>query len=636
MITDGSKRSKRVLGVAVAAALVGTLALVPPVQAAPPTSDMFCDVPGQELAISPISGLKEGQAVTWLSTVKGTTPTAFAGEYVGKVENGLGYDANGKPRDLLLVRLGGDAAARAGVWAGASGSPVYDASGALIGAVSYGFSWLPSEDVAGVTPAAYMKTIGELPGIAKASAATQSKVNKLADVAAPRSAASAAQIRRIEPVRVTVGSTADKLDKVSKKLAKKVKGYEPVSQGGRAIAGGVLSGDDLPIVAGGNVAVSYAHGAVGSATVGTVTAVCGDDVFAYGHPNNWNSTLGASFHGASVARIVPDLVGSYKLVSAIGKAKGRVTDDRAAGLRGKLGKPAPSVPVTTVSKVGSHSSKAVSHVSLDLLLPDVAAVQLDSDATRMLDNAWEGSAKVKWSIDYKRENGVRGTLTNYNRYAASASFPATVGMGVAEDIAQIQANSFEDVKVLGVRITTWFAEGYRAARVTGVQLRKNGKWTKVKANSSTKVSRGKSYTFRAVLSPVPGAKRVTEYREFTVNVPKSAKRTISVSVGAPMPPFIEVPSDVPGEPPIQVPIEVPVEDFDSLIASLDDNYRSDVIARTRTYESLAGNVYVKENRYVTPTVVIDEGKTFTFDLKVPAKKKAAKKATAKKKQSAKG
>ncbi|HMS38368.1 MAG TPA: hypothetical protein PKA93_14460, partial [Arachnia sp.] len=79
---ERSNNARRVVGVAVAAALIGTLVAAPPAHAAPAGTDMFCEVPGQELAISPISGLKEGEAVTWLSTVKGTRPTEFTGEYV--------------------------------------------------------------------------------------------------------------------------------------------------------------------------------------------------------------------------------------------------------------------------------------------------------------------------------------------------------------------------------------------------------------------------------------------------------------------------------------------------------------------------------------------------------------------------
>jgi hypothetical protein len=119
---------------------------------------MFCTAPGQELAISDPSALTKGQPVTWKTTTSGTTPETLQGEYVGKLTNGLGNDANGKPRDLLLVKLDGPVVngesktLPAGVWAGASGSPVYDADGALIGAVSYGFSD-EADNVAGVTPA---------------------------------------------------------------------------------------------------------------------------------------------------------------------------------------------------------------------------------------------------------------------------------------------------------------------------------------------------------------------------------------------------------------------------------------------------------------------------------------------------
>ncbi|MBK7819514.1 MAG: hypothetical protein IPJ61_00175 [Tessaracoccus sp.] len=629
MIVEQSRRGKRVVGVAVAAALIGTVALVPPVHAAPDEAAVFCDVPGQELAIAPISGLVEGQAVTWLSTTKGATPTEFTGEYVGKLDNALGSDAYGNPRDLLLVRLGGDTVAKTGVWAGSSGSPVYDANGALIGAVSYGFSWLPDDDVAGVTPAAYMKTIGDLPGVKKANAALQKEVNQLVDAPAgtPKSSG---QIERIEPVRVTVGTTAKKLDKISKRLAKAVKGYKPVTPSGVAADSGALGGKDYPIIPGGNIAVSYAYGAVASASVGTVTAVCGDDVFAYGHPANWNSNLGASFHGASAAYIVPDLGGSYKLVSDIGRPKGTITDDRIAGVRGKLGAPAPSIAVTSVSRLGSHSSTAVSYVSADLLIPGIAGAQLGNDAVRMLDNQGEGTAKVSWSIDYRRENGKRGTLTNHNRYSSDLGFADIVGAEVAEDIAQIQMNPFEDVKILGVNITTRFTEGFRAARVTGVQVLNKGTWKKVKAGGTAKATRGKTYTFRAVLSPVPGAKRVTEYREFTVRVPLSAKKTVSVKVGVPQP-F----PGLPGGEPTEFPLKVPIDSFDALLVHLDDNLRNDVISRTRTYTSTAGKRYVKENAYVAPTVVVDEGKTISFKLEVPVKK-ATKKATPKKKSSAKG
>ena len=51
--------------------------------------------------------------------------------------------------------------------------------------------------------------------------------------------------------------------------------------------------------------------------------------------------------------------------------------------------------------------------------------------------------------------------------------------------------------------------------------------------------------------------------------------------------------------------------LDALLASMDDNYRSDTIARTRAYESTGGNLYSKQNVLVTPTVIIDNGTILT-------------------------
>jgi len=599
----GGLRPRAALAAGVLAALVGSLTAAPAF--ADPAPELFCDLPGQELAISPISGLSDGQAVTWLSTVKGTTPTEFTGEYIGRLENGLGYDAYGEPRDLLLVKLSGDVvdgtagSPAAGVWAGASGSPVYDADGALIGAVSYGFSNL-ADNVAGVTPAAYMKAIGDLPLSRPLTSSAQRQVAQMAGEKATTSAN--ASIRQLPTVRVTTGTTARTLDDVADALASEVRGYRPVASRGLAIDGGTADGADYPIVTGGNIAVSYSYGAVGSASVGTVTAVCGDDVWAFGHPGEWNSALTANIHGASAARIVPDLGSSYKMVSAVGKVKGTLVEDRLAGIRGTLGAGSSTIPVTTVSIAGDHTSTAISHVSEKLLLPQVAASQLSTDATRLLDNQWEGSAKVAWQITYRRESGAVATLTNANRYSDPQLFSELVGWDVAEDIAQLQANPYEDVTVLGVRIRARYAEGYRAGRISAVQMRTSSGWKNVASGSVTKVSRGKTYSFRVVLSPAPGAVRTTEYTPFTVVVPSTVKKIVAVSVGSPVPRYDE-PTDA--------------RTFAGFIAALDDNPRVDVVNRSRSYQNISGSRYAGRTQTVTPTVV-EYGTRISFQLEVPA------------------
>lgn len=611
MTTDRSSRRGSAPRAAVTAALLAALVCsltAAPAQAVSDDPDLFCDLPGQTLAIAPVSGLVDGDPITWLSTTKGTTPTTFTGEYVGKLDNGLGYDADGEPRDLLLAKLDGDVVngttgtLAAGVWAGASGSPVYDQDGALIGAVSYGFSGL-ADNVAGVTPAAYMKSIGQLPGTRTLSPAAQKQVAQMLGEAPPKASEAPTRMRQLQPVRVTTGTTAARIDKASARLATQIEGFRPTGSKGLAIDGGANDGADYPIVAGGNIAVSYAYGAVGDASVGTVTAVCGDEVFAYGHPNNWNSSLGASIHGASAARIVPDLGGSYKLVSAVGKVKGTLVDDRLAGVRGVLGAGAATIPITTVSTIGGHRTAAVTHVSENLLVAPAAAAQLATDAMRVLDNQWEGSAKVGWTITYERRNGSVQTLKNVNRYANADFFPDLVGQELAENIAMLQYNPFEDVKIVQVRVSAKFAEGNRVGRLSSVQIRQKGAWKTLAQGSTTKVTRGATYSFRTVIAAAPGGTRVTEYRPFTVTIPSSLKKTMTVTLGVPGP----------GRDPMYA------RSFDGLVAALDDNPRFDVIDRTRTYVSKSGKRVVAKTPMAAPTVILDEGKKLSFVLEAPAK-----------------
>jgi hypothetical protein len=612
MTTRSSRRpvlARSAIAVTVTAGLIVSLSAAPAF-AVSEDPDRFCDVPGQELAISPMADLEEGEQVTWLSTVKGTAPTTFSGEYVGTLENGLGSDAQGNPRDLLLVKLDGDVvngtpgSLAAGVWAGASGSPVYDADGALIGAVSYGFSFL-ADNVAGVTPAAYMKTIGKLPDARTLGPVAKKQVAEMADA---KVSAGSSTLRRLEPVRVTTGSSAADLDDVTASLAERIDGFRGVTASGLAVPGGADSGADYPLVAGGNIAVSYGYGAIGEASVGTVTVVCGDEVFAFGHPGYWNSKLSANIHGASAARIVPDLTGAYKLVSAIGKVKGTLVDDRLAGVRGLLGDAAPVVPIKTTSTVGTTRSTTVSYISEEQLIAAAAFTQLGNEVPRMLDNVQEASAKVSWSITYRRADGTTRKLNNSDAYADKYEITGYIGMGVADDIAMLQANPFEDIEIVSVQISSVFEEDYRKTRLAGVQLLKKGVWTTVGDDSITKVTRGQTYSFRAVLAPVPGSAKGTQYSPFVVTVPADAQKITRITLVAP------------SEEDEWYYEEDPSGSFAEYISSLDANRRSDVFERVRSYTSLSGVKTAKRWNSVAPTVIAADGARVTFRLEVPVKR----------------
>ncbi|WP_291278926.1 hypothetical protein [Galactobacter sp.] len=625
------------LAMSVALALTGGLLAAPTAAwaAAPtqlPTRDatgsMFCTEPGQELAISPAQDLTKGQEVTWKTTTEGTTPETLSGEYVGKLTNGLGKDAQGNPRDLLLVKLdspvvnGEDTTLPAGVWAGASGSPVYDSDGALIGAVSYGFS-TEADNVAGVTPAAAMKSIGDLPSSIKLSSPAKRSLAKAADTSANEVGSTA---KRLKLARVTSGATANRLDKASQRLAEKSKGkHKAVAAGGVATNDSVSSNPELPstLVPGGNVAVTLAHGDVTDGSVGTVTAVCSDDVWAFGHPNNFDSTMVTAMHNASAARIVPSAGESFKQVDEIGPAIGTVTEDRFAGIKGHIGK-AKSVPVTAKSIIGGHTTNAQTDVTERYELAPATGMLLSSEAQRVLDNGLLGSAKVHWSIDYVRGTGKNAqseTLHNSNRYAEIEGFPELLSeTGPAEDVAALVANPFERVQITAVRMTSTFSADYEATKIAGVQQKVNGAWKSVKTNSKISGVAGKTYPYRAVLAPTPDAKNTTEYVAFNVRIPQSAKNKLTVSLD---------PAAVPDEDDFWSIIddtddesgEAEPTNFAEFVAQLDDVTSSDTLSITRSYTSTGGKPTSLVAAKSTKHRILDGNASWTISVQKPAPKK---------------
>ncbi|WP_051090686.1 hypothetical protein [Microbacterium sp. 11MF] len=595
---------------AVVAMLAGAVVLgaltAAPSSAVSENPRLFCDLPGQKLAISPMNLLKAGQRIWWKTSLTGEYASTLSGEYVGKLYNALGADTAGQPRDLLLVRLDGingePGELDTGVWAGMSGSPVYDDRQRLIGAISYGFSSLPN-NVVGVTPAAYIKSLGVLPA---SKTLGRSQTESVEDMVNEPSTARSATLKRIDPVRVTIGSSASDIDETTTRLGDRIDGFRGVAATGRAVPGGEYRARDYPILAGGNIAVSYGYGAVTEASVGTVTAVCGTEVFAFGHPSSGNSKLSANIHGALTARIVPDPEGSYKLISAIGKPKGKLVEDRTVGVRAKLGIIRPTIEVRTTSAYGDVKNAMTTNVSEQQFVASAAYTQLGNEVVRMLDNAQEGSARVEWRITYQRADGSTAILKNANRYSSKTDLPYVVGEGVANDVAALQSNSFEEVRIQSVHVLTRFESDHRIAKVGGVQMLKGGKWVTVDSGSVTKVARGGSYSFRAVLSPAPGAEKVTEYAPFTLTVPRDVRSTYQVELFAP-----DADDEFGGEGPAP-------RTFAQFVAGLDDNHRSDVVTREVSYTSTAGPRKASGATIVTPTVLVANGASVSVRFEVPA------------------
>lgn len=482
------------------AALAGlaSAALVAPAAQAAPASTTFCADGVNDLELVPqdevTSTFDETTEVTGLTVVKGSTPVRFTGTYAGHIADALGQDAAGDGVDLLLFELSGagidSGEMKAGIWAGMSGSPVYTQDGRLIGAVAYGLS--PSNTrLAGITPAAYMKEVGT--DKLKGAPAKVKVTAKNLDGASRRTAAAAvgSSATRLKTVKVIAGG--QKANALANRTQARVPAHSASARtaraGGFAAVGAPAPMAD-PLVPGGNIAVGYSTGDLFSGGVGTVTAICGDTVWAFGHPLDFSGATSLSMHNASAALIVRDdtgLAGSYKQVARVGQQIGTITEDGYGAIRGTVGLIRGFPATTTVKNAQGKVLDTYTGRVVDPRMATNAAMGPALAAMNTLDNAGTGTARLSWKIDYRLPGHRKGSLSNSQIYASDGELADELAGDLGEDIASIAFTDLADATITGVTATVTLLDrraiDYRPA---GAQVWTGKKWVTLRGKTLRK------------------------------------------------------------------------------------------------------------------------------------------------------
>lgn len=245
-------------------------------------------------------------------------------------------DAPGPDRTTVLVRLDDPRLTGAGVVEGMSGSPVY-IDGKLLGAVAFGWPFARAP-LAGVTPFATMRslsssgsgTIAAPPALADIAGVASGRLGPLAalpTLAAPRDSL---------PLPVGVAGLPLPADREHDVLARL--GLNPVPAAGRVALGGVPEAGDM-------VAALLVWGDAVVGAAGTVTAIEGNTLWAFGHPF---LSLGAVLMPAARARVLAvqsSYQNSFKFF-AVGDTFGSFVIDRNAGVVAEVGRPSDGLPVS--------------------------------------------------------------------------------------------------------------------------------------------------------------------------------------------------------------------------------------------------------------------------------------------------
>lgn len=391
------------------------------------------------LRIFPLSEVRAGQT--------GVGRTVFSGDRIEEFQvHILGILRNAGPKQsIILARLSGGPLAETGVLQGMSGSPVY-IDGRLAGAVALSFpnSKVP---IAGIRPIEDMLKVDVSPAATPRAARTANSEG-LREIATPIS---------------FNGFTQAALDHFAPQLA--ALGLTPCQ--------GVSSGADLPsrmgnpasLHPGGMISVELLSGDMSAGADGTVTAVDGNRIYAFGHPFLSGGTTDLPFARATVLALLPSITSSFK-ISAPQEWMGSITEDRGTAVAGVLGRTASLAPlnIKVIGEQGTHTYKMrmVSERAFSPLLTQMAVF-----------SAITATERAAGSVAYElrgQANFAPGVppLKLDNAYAGDFAVAALAALGVAAPLNSALNSGYDALRLTSLNLEVRASEKHRIMDIAQV------------------------------------------------------------------------------------------------------------------------------------------------------------------------
>jgi hypothetical protein len=307
----------------------------------------------------PVSKIRRGMTGYGLTVFKGDKPERFRVRVLGILHNTF------PKQDLILILCDDPKLKKTGVAAGMSGSPIYF-NGKLAGALAYGPVWAQAP-VAMVTPIKNMLEVLKQPvrGPKKTVVASRyrwsrrdagklsrlglgfPKLHRLPRPGKVFASTGPGAIRRLAlPVSVS-GLDRSSLSELEKEM--KPYGMFAVPGGG---GGSNVTGDRAVrrygkvsrYRPGSAIGVQYIRGDVTATATGTVTAVVGDEVLAFGHPFWGFGEHYVPVVGSWIHMIMPVQSSSYKISTPLNEL-GTLFQDRRAAIAANTKSKAPMIPL---------------------------------------------------------------------------------------------------------------------------------------------------------------------------------------------------------------------------------------------------------------------------------------------------
>lgn len=385
--------------------------------------------------LMPVEDIVPGMRGIAKTVIEGDTIEEFNIEVLGVIGN----DAMGHN---ILIKASGDVIDRSGgIAQGMSGSPVY-INGRLAGAVAFGKAFTDPKYC-------FLTPIGRMLDLLNEPAPRPSEF-----------------LPKNTPL-MAGGFTESGVRYLSEKL-------EPFGLKATGVGGSGSFSSTQPLQPGSAVGVSLMRGDIQLGALGTVTWV-GDDgeILAFGHPFMQRGDSCYFMNKAWILASLPNLESAYK-VGNIGETIGTITQDRSAGIAGKIGQGPPVVPVyvsVTDGARGINNSSRVEVIDDEVLLPAMLDAVAYNTVAKTMDREGGGTARFSFRIDGRGDISGPINVQRENMYYAAAGIGKLINQELVEAGTILTQNKFEKVDIYGVNINIVLDDKAEVAEIISAAVR---------------------------------------------------------------------------------------------------------------------------------------------------------------------
>ncbi|MBR0261068.1 MAG: SpoIVB peptidase S55 domain protein [Selenomonadaceae bacterium] len=393
----------------------------------------------------------------------------------GKIENfdvniiGLTDEGKGSKR-MIMAQASGEVIKRTGgILQGMSGSPVY-INGKLVGALAATLKEMDPYTVF-ITPIESMIELWTLPD--------------------PK-----AQVNHFKTVRVIKEENkSDESEMEDESAAEEIdEGNEPEELGAIYLSGFDANGAkflqrelglkklqappvipergiqlDATVEPGSALGVAIIYGDFSLGATGTVTAVDGKKILAFGHSFTHGGNVNYFMTDASVIGSVSGAMGNGVKLAGIGHIIGRVNQDRESGIAGILGTFPAVVPITVTVRDNSLEKQETYNATIaynENLVPKLGASIAYTALSKMADSLAESTVEIDFNVKTNAVDG--GELTRKNMFYNPSDVGQVAVLELMQALNLVCSNTKEESNIFGVDVNISFETERRTASIISV------------------------------------------------------------------------------------------------------------------------------------------------------------------------